>query len=97
MDAIKTFGDQTDKFSSTFMLVIAGSLFTMLAHFAVSYLYGKQEKEQSSGSNVDLEVSGKWKTRPVSASYFIFPFFVFLKKKKTCLGSHYECVTRLTA
>ncbi|XP_018731103.2 zinc transporter 2 [Eucalyptus grandis] len=59
MDAIETFGDQTDReFSSTVMLSIAGSLLTMLVHFAISYLYGKQEKEQSSGSNVDLEVSG---------------------------------------
>ncbi|KAL3734616.1 hypothetical protein ACJRO7_023894 [Eucalyptus globulus] len=59
MDDIKTLGDQTDReFSSTVVLSIAGILLTMLAHFAVSYLYGKQEKEQRGGSNVDLEVSG---------------------------------------
>ncbi|KAL3734615.1 hypothetical protein ACJRO7_023893 [Eucalyptus globulus] len=59
MDAMEMFGHLTEKgFSSSFMLPIAGCLLTMLADSAISHVHGKKEKEQSSGSNGDLEASG---------------------------------------
>ncbi|KAK3425277.1 hypothetical protein EUGRSUZ_F02059 [Eucalyptus grandis] len=59
MDAMEMFGHLTEKgFSSSFMLPIAGCLLTMLADSAISHVHGKMEKEQSSGSNGDLEGKG---------------------------------------
>ncbi|KAI6688739.1 hypothetical protein NL676_025567 [Syzygium grande] len=59
VDAMETFGHPTEKgYHTSFMLPIAGWLLTMLADSAISHVHGKEEEEQSSRTNSDLEVSG---------------------------------------
>lgn len=82
MDAMETFGHLTEKGHHTsFMLPIAGWLLTRLADSAISHVHGKEEEEQGSRTNSDLEVSGKWKTKlapcPSLSFLFFFPCFRF--------------------
>ncbi|KAI6688738.1 hypothetical protein NL676_025566 [Syzygium grande] len=69
MDAIKTFSDLTEnEYPFSLMLPIAGVLLTMLADFAISYIYSKREEEQSSRCNGDLAVSGGTEQRKGSSA-----------------------------